>query len=114
MTNWRSAQWPISAATLTPRLPRRRFRYSGKVVQPHCTPARNAGSDIASTRSKLFRIVSRSCSLQGARAKAQLPGITVVTPWKHVEVARGSHYSFESRCILKSLITGYTTKQEVL
>ena len=81
MTNWRSAQWPTSDATLTPSLPRSASRYCPNVVKPHFTPALKAGSVIASTRSKLFKIVSRSGSLHGANDNPQLPGMTVVTPW---------------------------------
>ena len=55
MTYWRSAQWPTSEATLTPRLPRMASRYCPKVVKPHFTPAFKAGNVIASTRSKLLQ-----------------------------------------------------------
>ena len=62
MTNWRSAQCPTSASTLTPRLPRNASRYCPNVVKPHFTPAFNAGSVMASTRNARRTCVPRSSS----------------------------------------------------
>jgi hypothetical protein len=70
----------------TPIRPSSAPRNSGKVSKSHRTPA-SAFGDMPSTRANICVMKSRSMALVGAIEKPQLPATTVVTPWKHDDVA---------------------------
>ncbi len=97
MTNWRTAECPISGATLTQSGRRSSAsRYSRKVSKSHRMPFCIASSDMPSTYSSIFISVSRSCGRHGASVKPQLPVTMVVTPCHDVHDALGSQVSWAS------------------
>ncbi len=97
MTNWRTAEWPISGATLTASGRRSSVsRYSRNVSNSQRMPFSIASSDMPSTYSSIFISVRRSSGRHGATVKPQLPVTMVVTPCQEVHDALGSHVSWAS------------------
>ena len=97
MTNWRTAEWPMSGATLTHRGRRSRAsRYSRKVSNSHRMPFCIASRDMPSTYSSIFITIRRSSGRHGASVKPQLPVTMVVTPCHEVQEALGSQVSWAS------------------
>src|SRR3979490_1403005 len=65
-------------------------RYSGNVSQVQSMPAIIASVGMSSTAVRQRANHSRSCGLQGARAKAQFPITTLVPPCQHEQLPSGS------------------------
>ena len=87
-------EWPTNAAMLSAEPCRSSMSmYCGKLSKSQRTPARSVSMPIPSTCVRFCITSSRSCGLQGAIVKPQLPMIAVVTPSAGEGVAYGSQVS---------------------